>query len=409
MGDLNSHSNKGQWLVTVLILTGLFTAYLAQFQPAPVLTLIMDDLMVDMSQAGLGISIIFPVTIVFSLIGGYLLQSLGIRKLYILVLLITGVGVLGNYFAVNYAIFLAGRIVYGIGFGLSIPFLGAAIMAWYKPKQREYMNTAMAIFPFITNFVLYGFTMPIYGALGNSWGAALGVWGILTIVVLIVWVIFSKNHVFPQESGEEEGQKEDHLYGKLIKRKEVLILCITFICDFASYAFIVGILPTFYQVEAGLSIEKANSLASIFPFAGIIAVIIAGVIMSASGRRKPMLVLGQLFKFVGFVLVVIGVDSTLGLVGSALIGAGTAMWIPSNYMIPMELEDMNPTRVGGAFALQFTAAFIAGTLAPVIGGWLSELITIKYALLVFGMPNLISFIATMMIRETGPAARRKAI
>lgn len=407
MGDLNSHSNKGQWLVTLLVLAGLFTAYLAQFQPAPVLTLIMDDLKVDMSQAGLGISIIFPVTIVFSLIGGYLLQSLGIKKLYLMTLIITGIGVLGNYFATSYTLFLAARIIYGIGFGLSIPFLGAAIMAWYKPKQREYMNTIMAMYPFITNFAVFGLTMPIYGALGNSWRAALGVWGILTIVVAVVWAFFSRKHVFPQEAGEEEGQKEDHLYRNLIKRKEVLILCITFICDFASYAFILGILPTFYQVEAGLPIEKANSLASIFPFAGIIAVIIAGVIMSASGRRKPMLVLGQLFKFVGFILVVVGVAGPLGLVGSALIGAGTAMWIPSNYMIPMELDDMNPTRVGGAFALQFTAAFIAGSLAPVIGGWLSEIITIKYALLVFGMPNLISFVATMMIRETGPAGRLK--
>lgn len=128
-------------------------------------------------------------------------------------------------------------------------------------------------------------------------------------------------------------------------------------CDFASFAFIAGILPTFYMVEAGLTLDVANKLATIFPVAGVVGALIAGLILNRTSKRKPLLWLGQVLKFIGITLMVMGLENAIGIIGLMLLGFGNALWMPSMYTIPMDLENMNSTRVGGAFALITSCGF----------------------------------------------------
>lgn len=405
MNKDNYSSYKGQGIVTLLIITGLFIAYIAQMHPSAVLPIIMDDLGISMTQAGLGVSIIFPFIIVFSILGAYIEQKQGIKKLFIWTMGLVAIGILTNLIATSYFVFLVGRILFGIGFGLSIPFIGSAIMMWYKPKQREVMNTVNALFPYVANVLVFGATMPMFVAFGNSWRAALGIWGFVALVAAIAWIFWGKERKMSSDEFEVDAsadEKEEHLYLNLWKRKEIKILCIIFITDFFGYSFIIGILPTFLNTVGGVSLEAANNISILFPFAGIISGSLAGVIMNRTGKRKPMLWIGQALKMVGVILIVLGATNFIGWIGIAFVGFGNCLWIPSMYTIPMDLEDMTPTRVGAAFAFISSCGFAAGFVSPIIGNWLGETYNLLVSFIVAAVIYGIGLVTSLIIRETGP-------
>lgn len=396
-------------VLTALIVPGIFFLYIAQMNPSAVLTQIMADLNLNMAQGGLGISIIFIPIIIFALIGPYIQAKIGLKKMYILTLIIGGAGVALNLFANSYALFLAGRVLYGVGFGLGTPFVGAAIMHWYNPKQQVTMNTLNALFPYFGNVLVYGLTIPLMELFRGSWGTALAIWGLLCFVVLLFWIFGVKDEgpVNAELAGEVSTDK--NVYLNLIKRKEILILIVAFVCDFISFSIVSSMLPTYYEVEAGFTPDMANNLTLIFPIAGIAGGLIAYGYMAKSGRRKGLLVLGQAMKAVGLVMFYFGGTTFAGFAGVALVGMGNCIWVPPMFLVPMELDKMTPTLVGAAFSLITSCGFVSGFIAPAVAGWMGDNFTLRLAIVLCAIPCLIGMFATMMIRETGPGAKNKRL
>lgn len=400
--------NKLSFL-TVFIILGVFVSYIAQMGPSPVLTLIMDDLNISLSDAGFSISVIFIPIIIVSLIGPYIQERIGLKNMFILTMIANIVGILFYYVSTTFALLLVGRIIYGVGFGLSVPFIGAAIMHWYTPKQQVSMNTVNALFPYVANLIVYGFTIPLFEMFSDSWQAALAIWGFVGIVIVVIWIIGAKNEG-PIKNEDEAGKVATgkNVYLNLLKRKEIIILIIAFVCDFISYSIVSGLLPTYYITEHGMSETMANNLTLIFPFAGIAGGLVAFGVMAKTGRRKTLLWMGQAFKVAGVLLIFFFGASPLGYVGVAAVGVGNCLWIPALYIVPMELEDMSPTLVGAAFALITSCGFVSGFIAPPVAGWFGENFSLNLAIGLCAIPCTIGMIACFMIRETGPGAKKKA-
>lgn len=394
-------------MLSALIISGILFLYVAQMNPSAVLTVIMEDLDLTTAQGGLGISIIFVPIIIFALIGPFIQQKIGLKKMYALTLLTGGLGIALNLVATTNALFMVGRILYGIGFGLGTPFIGAAIMHWYNPKQQVRMNTLNALFPYIGNVLVFGLTVPLMNVFGGSWGMALAIWGIFCLVILTVWMVGVKDEgpIQADEAGEVATDK--NVYLNLLKRKEIIILIIIFVCDFISYSIVGSMLPTYYVDEAGYTLEMANNLSLIFPAAGIIGGIVAFLYMEKSGRRKGLLMIGQAMKAVGLIMFFIAGTSPLGFFGIGLVGMGNCIWIPPMFEVPMELENMTPTLVGAAFALITSCGFVSGFIAPVVAGWMGDNFTLRLAMALCAIPCLLGLLAASMIRETGPGAKKK--
>lgn len=405
---MSDNRQTSKSMLTVLILLGMLFLYIAQMSPSTVLTLIEEDYGISPTMSGFSISVIFIPIVIFGLVGAPIQDRIGLKKTFILALAFGGGGVLVNLVAGSFAIFVIGRILYGIGFGLSTPFIGAAIMHWYQDRQLVAMDTANALFPYVGNIMLYGLTIPFVGIFGNSWKAALSLWGVLCIIILFIWAFGVKDEgPFKSSEAAASEEKEKGVYSNVLKRKEIIILFIAFVCDFISFSVISALLPTFYQRDYGLDIGLANNLTMIFPFAGLIAGIVAFFIMARTGKRKTLLWLGQALKVVGILLIFIGGPDFIGLVGVFLVGAGNCLWIPAMYVVPMDLEDMNPTRVGAAFAFITSGGYISGLIAPIIAGALSEVFNYGTAIVVCAFPCCIGLVACLMIRETGPGRAEK--
>lgn len=133
------NKEKKRGLITIVIILGILSLYIMQMGPSPILGYIRKDLNLENEVlANMVVNIVFCFIVVGCLCGGYLEKKMGTKNLYSLALFLGGVGVASHLLcARNYILFLAGRSIFGFGFGLAVPFIGSAIMKWYDAEERE--------------------------------------------------------------------------------------------------------------------------------------------------------------------------------------------------------------------------------------------------------------------------------
>ena len=117
-------------LMTALAVISIGISYILQMAPSPILSVLREGYQLGGNDAllNLCVSIIYPMTIAASLLGGRLESRMGTRRLFTWAQVFLAAGTLLNFAAVNYFLFLAGRVLFSVGFGLAIPFIGSAIM-----------------------------------------------------------------------------------------------------------------------------------------------------------------------------------------------------------------------------------------------------------------------------------------
>lgn len=418
----NNFENKMSY-ISILIVVGLLLSYFQQMAPSPLLGVLRDYYNIGNNDAllNLSISIMYPPIILASIGGGVIEQRVGTKNLFTLSMMFVAIGVLINYVSVNYTIFLIGRALYGIGFGLGIPFIGSAIMKWYTPKQRGRMNTINGLFPFVGAVMSFSLLVPMYTLFKKSWKHAIGISGFIIIIILALWImIFHEKKTDDVKRNDENEVYEKNMYLNLWKRRTIKLLCITFICDFFCYSYMSVILPTFLLEIGNMTEASAGFWSAIaFPAMGIIGGMIGGVMIAKTGKRKPSMALGQILEVIGISFAALGssVSVWCAIIGVAIFGLGNSIWMPGAYTVPMELEDMNSNRVGGAFALICSCGFAAGFISPIFGGLLTNMLMsisninnpiqnhafgLKWSMFLFGFINLIGFISITLMKETGP-------
>ena len=401
-----------------LIIAGILFLYILQMAPSTVLHLIREDFGLEGRDAllNMAVSVIFPTIVLGALTGPVLEKQIGTKALYTVSIALAAVGtVLGMLCGKRYAILLIGRAVFGLGFGFGIPFIGSAIMQWFRPEHRELMDTVNSLFPFFGTTISFLLVMPLSGLFSGDWRYGLGLWGLPLVVIGLLWL-----RVNPPCSAEKADLAEAGLYRDVLRRKEIILLCITFICDFCCYSYIGVILPSLILESSTLNEELVTLCSAVaFPVMGVIGAAAGGVWCKRSGLRKPSLVLGQVLKFVGIAaMVLLGTQSIwLTIAGTALFGLANGLWMPALYCMPMELKGMTPEKVGAAFGIISAFGLAFGFIAPTVGGWLttafmsmpgaSHVFGLRWSLMIFGAMNLIGLVCMLRIPESG-AGRNKA-
>lgn len=418
-----TEKSKKSIIITICIILGIMFAYSMQMSPSPILLEIRDyygivnnDMLLNMV-----ISVIYITIVIGCFTGATIEQKIGTPRLFIFSMLLVAAGGLLSLVASKYAILLFARAVFGLGFGLSVQFVGSAIMKYYQSLAREKMNTLNGMFPFIGTLFSFFLASPLSKWLGGFKGS-LAFWSIPVILAIVIWLVCIKEKELPDYSildAEDEPTPEGNIYKSLWKRKEIRLLSITYICDFACVSYICVIIPTLFYEATSMSIDAAGLVAAIaFPAFGILGTVIGGIMVNKTGMRRPSLLLGQILKFVGVCISTLGcnISPILLVAGVCIFGIGNGMWMPSLYCVPMDLEGMTSTLAGASFSLMTAFGMVAGFLAPTIGGWLTNILMdaskiadstaahaygLQWSLFIFGFTNIISSICMFIFKETG--------
>ena len=285
------------------------------------------------------------------------------------------------------------------------------------------MNTLNGMFPFIGTLISFSCLTPLSRQLG-SLSHAFAIWAVPLVLLLLFWLTVVRRQDLP--AGQDDGRaqepappQERGVYSYLWGKQGIRLLCIIFMMDFFCYSYMVVILPTYLAEAAEMEASAAGLLAAAaFPAIGILGSMAGGILMSVTGRRKPILAAGQALKLAGVLVLTLCLEHSLimGIAGIIVFAVGNGMWMPVMYTMPMEMDGMDDSRVGAAFAFMSSCGFLMGFISPILGGGLTNTIMamaphkdlvlrhvfgLKWSLFLFGFTNIEALVCALRIEETG--------
>ncbi|MGI5891852.1 MAG: MFS transporter [Bacillota bacterium] len=429
-------------LMAALIVIGLLISYSHNSSPAPFMASIFEYFAMnpttDQALANLSMSLFLLITIPATFIGTGLEQKIGTRNLFTIAMLLNTAGILIVFLSpAGYGMYLVGRAIYGFGFGLAIPALGSAIMRWYRPKSRRIMTTLNGMFPLFG--ALISFTLfPAIAQSADNWIFGHGFSGFITLAVLIIWLVAVRKDVDNIDIATEEEkylgivqtEEKINVVKWALGTNQVRCILIAFICDFTMYMYIATVLPLWLMTAGGMDELTAGTWAAIaFPAFGVIGVILGGIIINVTGKRKPVIVVCQFLKLIGVLIACLGADVSVSAIifGIALFGLGNGGWMPPMFLVPTEIPGTSASKVAASYSVFMSAGFAAGFIMPVVGGLIAtsliagvvangvtdEVVQLaygyKWSVLILGFSHILAIIAAFALKETGPGKRKKEL
>src|SRR5712671_6356131 len=184
--------SASRWMVLTIIVLVQFQLQLVTIAPAAVATPIISDLQLTRTEFGLIMSALNITIMICQVLGSVLVDRAG-PKLGLfsgVALLGIGAAILLGVHSLTFLIF--GRVVQGIGIGISYPVMGALIMASFSKREQPYINTVFAAVTFSGVGASMLITTALFRWFSDSWRYALGTYGFGILATALVWLVVGR-------------------------------------------------------------------------------------------------------------------------------------------------------------------------------------------------------------------------
>jgi MFS family permease len=265
----------------------------------------------------------------------------------------------------------------------------------------------------ILAFVIGGYLFSLYQPLPFWFGSV--------ATVAAVLILFWKVKEPKAATGAAEVEAGLKVFAKLREvpaenRKSLLLLILTVFCYQLGYNAVETFFSSYAVASLGLPASKAAIVLSVSYLSFLIFALPSGRIAGRFGR-KPAIAVGLLSFALG--LAVIRLFPSLPVVIAMLFVGGFGWALVNINCFPMILDTSTSEELSGTYSgLYFVASTLAGTLGPILNGWLIDLAGRDYSMIFVVSPAffLLSFLcvlgvskgevktAAAAIGETGPVA-----
>ncbi len=361
-----------RWMCFAALFFLGFTATFNQFKAAPAIQFIGADLgmSVDMLSQIMGVFSIAGMVLAYP--GMLVMQRFGVKFSIVVTSAIQLVGSLICVFSQSTPVFLLGRILEGVAYGL-ICVIGPNIMPRLFPLKDQ--GLCMGIWSQWTpvGVVIAFFAAPvIYAAAGGS--AVSFAWrpiwlvSIAMEVISIVWLLLScKMPAIPENELVDSDPSRKKAPGRNFTMAGIIVCAFFFVWVFDYVANINTLYPTFLQNVKGLTVFDSSMLPNWTAIISIPLGIAFGVVADKLNFRKWMIAAGYLLVAVcmAFFYFTPGTDMTGPWIASVLMGLCGAL-------VPTGTRAITPVLVPEPKKTDFvlaTMAFATG-LAQVVGGYI---------------------------------------
>ena len=212
-----------------------------------------------------------------------------------------------------------------------------------------------------------GTVAPLAGAVG--WELALSLFGAVAFVGAIVWLFLGK-------AGEIVGHAASQVTRAdivaVIRNRTILLLALADGACFAQYMALSGWLPTFYYEDRGMSLAQAGGIISLLPAMGVVSVLLGGLLTMVIPSKRLFFIVPGIMVGIGGLGTFLFDSTPVVFLSVGLVGLGSWLYLPVLLTLPMELPHMTPQRVAITWGWLMTAPGIAGFVAPLTVGAMSD-------------------------------------
>jgi CP family cyanate transporter-like MFS transporter len=342
------------------------------FAVGPALTLIIADLGMSMTVAGLLPSLPLLFMGLLGLPGGILVDRFGPARLLLVGLALVGVAGLARAAAPSTLVLALLSACMGGAVGIAQPALPR--IARDALPHRIGLATALYSNGFIVGgFFGAGLAVPLLALVGQlSWRGLFVLWGVIGLVSAVGWLAPSlAEHYERAQSRPAAASPAGHwLHDALIepmRTRGMIAVTIAFSTQSAVYYALSAWLPT-YLIARGWTLAETVVPVAALAVTGIPAGLIVTPLVDVIGRRL-ILVLSGVFTLIGPLGLLVLPNAALA--WAIVTGIGTSVALQVSLTGPPDLAP--PERVGATAGAMLTIGYVGAVIGPFAIGALHDL------------------------------------
>lgn len=360
-----------RWVMLALAWATYFCFGLVSFSLAPLATPIMAELKLTYTQFGIAAGAWPLIYIASSYPVGIIIDLLGLKKSLSVGILVVALSAIMRSYAIDFTSLFASVAVFGVGAPIISIGLPKLIASWFFGRER---GTASGIYftgvSMGTAFSLGATNILILPLLG-SWRNVLLFYGIIPIIVVLLWIKFAKSSTgLDIETTVFKENIWKSIFG-LLRYRNIWSIVLIGTTSFMVIHSLNNWLPKILETQ-NLAPTLAGILAasfSIFRIFGSLGIPRMSYIWSS---RKTTVAIMLSITAVSIVILPLG-NEYLALLCIASIGLFIGALSPLLLTILMDTHEVGVKKMGAAGGLYFSFGEVGGVLGPVIVGLFRDL------------------------------------
>jgi MFS family permease len=400
---MNAQTNdlvfKLRWGVLLIMGIVVFGAYYAFDALSPIASYIISDMGITRAQYGLLFSYYSLPNLIMVLVGGILLDKIGIRKAGNLFTALCATGVLITAAAPSFPIMLLGRFIFGLGAESLLITKTKILSKWFKSKELA-LGFALALSIARLGTIAAHNTSAHIQALSGSWRLSIWVSSVIMFISFALFLVYAGIDKKSEKSfrDPDRGDKSEKFVIQDIFRFKpsywfISILSMTFysaIFPFTAFSTV------FLQAKFGFSAVKGGFYTSLIVIGSMVFTPLFGFLVDKFGKRATMIIIGSILLVPAHAL--LALTSLHPAVSMVMLGFSfslvpAALW-PT---IPLIIEE---ERLGTAFGMMTLLQNIGMTAVPWLAGKITDISggDYTYTMIMFASLGFVGLIFSLLLK-----------
>jgi predicted MFS family arabinose efflux permease len=286
------------WVILAVVYFASVVSPFNQFKVPPLMPVLMQTFHVDLTQAGLLMSVIAMIGLVLALPTGIILQRLGPKVALLSALGLMAIGAMIGALSNSFASLLVSRFVEGLGMGLMGVTAPATIAMWFPPERQGTPMGIWATWVPIGSVFVYNLSPMLAASLGwkSVWWAGMG---FAVMMMVIAGFLITRPPV--QGQVNPQGSASPSLK-QVLSNRSIWLLALSFACMNLTMVSLATYYPTFLSEVRGYALGQAAFVSSIATLVVLFSAPAAGWLSDRIGSRRlvfslPFLGVAVLFLF----------------------------------------------------------------------------------------------------------------
>lgn len=330
----------------------------------PLVSLIRDDLQISNTLAGLITTLPLLAFALFSSIVPRLGQKYGMELTILISIIFLTIGIILRSLS-GVATLYIGTAVLGLAISISNVLLPSLIKREF-PERIGMMTGVYAISMNLLGAIASGISVPIAVGLGFGWQGALGIWGILSFVSILIWLPQIKGRNWKSSSlYNQETKSNVNLWRSALAWQVSLFMGLQSMIFYVLIAWLPEIL-----MQQGISSNQAGWLLSIMQLALLPFTFIVPVMAGRMSSQRLLVTIMSILLLIGNLGILFGSSNLIVLWIIILgIGGGFAFGLA---MMFFSLRTENAQQAAELSGMAQSIGYLLAAIGPTFFGYLHD-------------------------------------
>lgn len=287
------------WVILAVVYLASVVAPFNQFKVPPIMPVLMSAFNINLTQAGLLMSVLAVVGLALALPAGVILQRLGPRTTALIALGSMAAGAALGALSANYGLLMLSRVIEGAGMGLIGVAAPATIAMWFPPARQGAPMGIWATWVPVGMISIYNLAPQLAGTLG--WRSVWWLGVAFAVAMVFVSGLLLRRPPAAGGTGDPAAPARLDLRSALANG-DIWLLALAFACFNLALIGLGTYYPTFLNEVRGYPLGQAAFIASIGTLVILFTAPLAGLFSDRIGSRRlvfslPFLAVAALLVF----------------------------------------------------------------------------------------------------------------